>query len=208
MGGLRPMTLCEYRLERVEASLQPASSASCGYCGVGPTKFQIALSNTAACPLCSACLTLNRPRIEEEFALIRLPDTPQAPWLRQVSQADINDLARSCHLIFHAHGEAPHMQQRPKVDTPALRSAYRAFHALLTLIPGAVDHLDTTSPRDLGAVLTSLAGDPKKRRMAETHLRNVRLLPLGHLYQNGRDIYPEVLDAWLAHDGPCADLAT
>jgi intracellular multiplication protein IcmJ len=208
VGGLRPLALGAYRFERVEALLQPVSSASCGYCGIGPTKFQLALSDTAACPLCSACLTLNRPRIEEEFALIRLPDTPQAPWLPRVSQADINDLARACHMIFHAHGEPPHMQQRPKTDTPALRHAYRAFRSLLTLIPGAAGQLDTTSPRDLGAVLTSLAGDPDKRRMAEPHLRNVRLLPLGHLYQNGRDIYPEVLDAWLAHDGPCAGLVS
>ena len=52
------------------------------------------------------------------------------------------------------------MQQRPKIDTPALRHAYRAFHSLLTLIPGAADYLGTTSPRDLGAVLTGLAVDP------------------------------------------------
>lgn len=208
MGEPRPLALGGYRFEWAEAALQPASNARCDYCGMGPTKFQVALSDAAACPLCHACLNLNRPRIDEEFVLIRLPDAPEAPWLRHVSQADINDLARSCHLIFHAHGEPPHMQQRPKADTPALRSAYRAFHALLTLGSGAIDHLDTTSPRDLGAVLTSLTGDPEKRRMAERHLRNVRLLPLGHLYQNGRDIYPEVLDAWLARNGPCPDLPT
>ena len=115
-----------------------------------------------------ACLTLNRPRIDEEFVLIWLPDTPQAPWLRRVSQVDINDIARSCHLIWHAHGEPPHMQQRPRADTPALRRAYRAFHTLLSLIPGAADHLDTTSPRDLGAVLTSLVREPDKRRMADS----------------------------------------
>ena len=202
------LSLCGYRFDWVEASLQPKSNLSCGFCGIGATKFQSSISGTAACPLCLACLSLNRPRIDEEFALIRLPETPLAPWIPYVSQADINDLARACHLIFHAHGEPPHMQTRPKVDAPDLRRAYRAFHSLLTLIPGAADHLDTTSPRDLGAVLTSLVNEPDKRSLVDNHLKNVRLLPLGHFYHNGKDIYPEILDAWLAHDGPMPNLTT
>jgi hypothetical protein len=206
MGGLRPLALTGHPFDWVDATLHPASNAPCGYCGIGPTKFQLTLPDAAVCPLCFACLSLNRPRIEEEFVLIWLPDTPQAPWLHQVSQADINDIARSCHLIWHAHGEPPHMRQRPKSDTPALRHAYRAFQSLLSLIPGAADHLDTTSPRDLGAVLTGLRREPDMLRMVDRRLRHVRLLPLAHLYQNGRDIYPEVLDAWLAQDGPCPDL--
>ena len=52
MGGLRPLALGGYQFDWVEATLQPASDAPCGYCGIGPTKFQVALPDTAACPLC------------------------------------------------------------------------------------------------------------------------------------------------------------
>jgi intracellular multiplication protein IcmJ len=150
----------------------------------------------AACPLCHACQTLNRPRIEQEFVLI---------WLPEVSQPALIHLVRSCHLVFHAHGEAPHMTQRPRSDTPALRAAYRAFHALLSLIPETLAHIGTTSPRDLDAAITGLSDD--RLVVAERQLRSIRLLPLGHLYQGGQDIYPDILDAWAAPTGPCGDLA-
>lgn len=121
-------------------------------------------------------------------------------WLPEVSQPAVIHLVRSCHLVFHAHGEPAHMMQRPRADTPALRAAYRAFFSLMTLVGAAADHLGTTSPRDLGAVLISLSD--QQRVLADAALRSVRLVPLGYLYQDGRDVYPDVLDAWSAPDGP------
>jgi intracellular multiplication protein IcmJ len=140
-----------------------------------------------ACPLCSACQTLNRPRIEDEFLPL---------WLPEVSQAALIHLARSCHLVFHAHGEPPHMMRRPRSDTPALRAAYRTFHALLGLKPESLARIGTTSPRELDGAIAGLSAE--HRSLASRQLRSIRLLPLGRLYQAGRDIYPDILDAWAA----------
>ena len=172
-----------------------ASAAPCSFCGLGASSFQLRQGGTTACPLCRAALTLNRPRIDEEFVLIWLPEVPQAA---------VMHVARSCHLIFHVHGEEPHMTRRPRVDTAYLRAAYRSFHALLSLIPDVDAPIGTTSPRDVWAALAGMP--PEKRPRAEQSLAGARLLPLGHFFQDGRDIYPDILDSWAAQGGPLSAL--
>lgn len=174
--------------------------AACRFCGLDAAGRQEAFhldgdhANNApgnvvsACPLCHLCQHLDRPGIHEEAALI---------WLPELSQAAVVALARSAHLVVHAHGEPPHMDRgRPVRDEPALRAAWSAFHALRGRSRAAKERLGTASPLAFATAL--LGSPPAARAKGALLLRGLRLLPLGRLYQKGRDVYPQVLDTWAA----------
>jgi len=136
------------------------------------------------CVLCHLVQHLNRPFITREATLV---------WLPEMSQAAVVTLARQVHRVLRAHGEPPAMDRRPRRDTPALRSAYRAYRVLLDREVAADSRLGTSSPRDLGAALLQLSPDAYARR--GDLLAGVRLLPLGRLYRGSDDAYPRLLDA-------------
>lgn len=148
-----------------------------------------------ACPLCHECQYLGRDTVEQSFAVIWLPD---------VSQAVLNHLVRAVHIVLHAFGEPAHMGERPVTDTPPVRSAFNAYRALATRMDAALRRIGTTSPRELGAALLSLppALAPRRRELAG----GVRLLSRGRLFRDGRDVYPDLLEAWTAQGGPCHGL--
>ncbi len=124
--------------------------------------------------------------MHEEAALI---------WLPEMSQAAVNALARGIHLTLHAHGEAPHVdRRRPLHDTGPMRTAWAAYHALLDRARPAEHRLGTAAPLDLACALMSLPAQMLGRGAGL--LQGVRLLPLGRLFQGGRDVYPQVLDDW------------
>ena len=142
----------------------------------------------SACPLCHLCQHLDRPTIRQEAALI---------WLPELSQAAVIALVRSAHLILRAHGEPPHMDRgRPVRRTATLAPAWAALHALRGRAAAAKDRLGTASPLDLAAALLGLERTIPARGPILLH--GLRLLPLGRLYQNKLDVYPQVLDAWAA----------
>lgn len=158
-----------------------------GFAGVWAEPYHLdgdhsndAASNVVpACPLCHACQHLGRDTIDQEFALI---------WLPEVSQAALNLLIRGIHLTFHDHGEAPHMAGPPARDTPRLRSAYLAHRALSERAGVLRGRLGPVTPRVLGEALLGLAPPPP--------LEGVRLLSRGRLFRDGVDVYPRCLDAW------------
>lgn len=183
---------------------RPALDVSCRFCGLDAAGWQEPFhldgdhANTApgnvvdACPLCHLCQHLDRPRIQEEAALI---------WLPQRSQADVVALARAVHLVLHAHGEPAHLGRgRPARDTPALRAAWTAFDALRARAVQAEERLSTSSPLDFATALLTLS--PAARARGAVLVRGLRLLPLGRLYQDGRDVYPQVLDCWAWASAP------
>ncbi len=91
-----------------------------------------------------------------------------------------------------------------------LAPAWAALHALRGRAAAAQDRLGTASPLDLAAALLGVERATPAR--GPTLLRGLRLLPLGRLYQEGRDVYPQVLDAWAAlaaapSDPPTAPLS-
>ena len=176
----------------------PALDVLCRFCGLDAAGWQEPFhldgdhddaspdNRVPACPLCHLCQHLDRPRIHEEAALI---------WLPQVSKAAVIALARAANLVLHAHGEPAHMGRgRPVRDTPALRAAWAACHALRERAVSAEERLGSASPPDLAAALLALS--PAARARGAVLLRGLRLLPLGRLYQQGRDVYPQVLDSW------------
>ncbi len=175
----------------------PADPA-CRFCGLDAAGWQEAFHRdgdhanlargnvVSACPLCHLCQHLDRPSIHEEAALI---------WLPELSQAAVIALARSAHLVVHAHGEPPHMDRgRPVRDEPALRAAWAAFHALRGRSRAAKQRLGTASPLVFATAL--LGSPPAAHAKGALLLRGLRLLPLGRLYREGQDVYPKALDAW------------
>ena len=148
-----------------------------------------------ACPLCHDCRHLGRDGMEQAYAVI---------WLPEASQAVLNYLVRAVHLVLHEHGEPPHMAERPASDTPALRSAFNSYRALAGRMAEARSRIGTTSPRELGEALIGL---PPAARAKEAELTSgLRLLSRGRLFRDNEDVYPDLLDAWMAEGGPCHGL--
>lgn len=141
----------------------------------------------ASCPLCHLAQHLNRPCIEQEAALI---------WLPEMTQAALNSVARGIHMLLHAHGEPAPMERRPRAETDEVFAAYAAHKALQERAAGARARLGTTSPRQLGAALLALS--PASYAARAERLGGVRLLPRGRLFRGGEDVYPDVLAAWAA----------
>jgi len=174
------------------------ADAACRFCGLDAAGWQEAFhcdgdhgnaspgNVVPACPLCHLCQHLDRPGIHEEAALI---------WLPELSQAAVVALARSAHLVLRAHGEPPHMDRgRPVRGEGTLAPAWAALHALRGRAWAAKDRLGTASPLAFATAL--LASDPAARAKGAVLLHGLRLLPLGRLFQKGRDVYPQVLDTW------------
>ena len=172
--------------------------ATCRFCGLDAAGWQEAFhldgdhgdaspgNVVPACPLCHLCQHLDRPTLREEAALI---------WLPELGQAAIVALARSAHLVLRAHGEPPHMDRgRPVRREATLASAWASLHALRGRAAAAKDRLGTASPLDLAAALLGVDRTAPSRRPPLVH--GLRLLPLGRLYQEGHDVYPQVLHDW------------
>jgi hypothetical protein len=173
-----------------------SATSSCQFCGWSAPGWQEVFhlngdhddnstGNLAvACVLCHLPQHLDRPRINQEATLIWLPDIPQAAVIA---------LARRIHQILVVQGEPPHMERRPRGNSPALIAAYKAYKALLSGQATVREYLGTTSPVDLGAALLTLRDDLYAQRA--DLLGGIRLLPLGRLFHEGEDIYPSLLAA-------------
>ena len=175
----------------------PSVTGCCRFCGFdagdrrepfhcnGDHTDQSADNIVAACPLCHLSQHPDRPQIDAEAVLI---------WLPEISQAGLNCLVRGIHSVLHRHGEPATAARTPRGTAPELIAAFRTFRALRARSSPALDRLGTTSFADLGAALLNLRPATYARR-AEL-LAGLRLLPLGQLFREGRDVYPEMLAAW------------
>ena len=179
-------------------AVAPTATVTCQFCGQPTAGWQepyhlnddhadATPSNlVASCPLCHLPQHLNRPDIDSEAVLI---------WLPEMAQAALNVLARHVHLACVAAGASPVSGQPPRSTCTSAANAplavYRALHDRAAV---ADIRLGTNSPRQLGAALLELPAAGYERRTAL--LGGIRLLPLGRLFRNGRDIYPEMLRDW------------
>ncbi|ACB97398.1 hypothetical protein [Beijerinckia indica] len=165
---------------------------SCQFCGFDAAGWQVPFQDPetgkagSSCVLCSLVLRLDRPRIDEELALI---------WLPEMSQAAVNAVARSLHGLFFAHGEAPSPALRPHGETARMRAAWFFWQSLLQRQAIAKERFGSDRPSDIGQVLASVAPLIFNRR--SKLLSGLRLLPLGHVYQGGQDHYPRLLASYL-----------
>jgi hypothetical protein len=170
------------------------SQGSCRFCGLDAASWrepfhlngdhadESAENIVPACVLCHLAQHLGRPGIEKEAVLI---------WLPEISQGAVNAIVRATHLIRMAHGDSPHMEMRPRSTAPQAQAAFSAYMELRDRSKAVFARLGTASPRDLGEALVRLRAEPYARR--GKLLSGVRLLPMGRLYRDGVDVYPDLL---------------
>ena len=175
----------------------PLAAQPCRFCGQvsgiwqepyhldGDHTNDVADNLVASCPLCHLVQHLERPRIEEEAALI---------WLPAMSQRALIALARTLHLKLHAAGEPLDVAVATSRRAEACAHFYRALQELLARAASARTRLGTSSPRELGAALRALPAAVYARR--DQLLGGLRLLPLGRLYHGDQDVYPDILATW------------
>ena len=90
------------------------------------------------------------------------------------------------------------MEPTASPGTSAVRDARAVLDALRERAQAADARLGTTSPRQLGLALLEMSpGDYAKRGEL---LGGTRLLPLGQVFQDGRNVYPDMLQAWVKSD--------
>jgi intracellular multiplication protein IcmJ len=163
----------------------------CAFCGARSGRWQRFVAgprgevHVATCPLCLLCCGLGRPGIDREAVLV---------WLPEMSQAALNVTVREIHVELRALGEDLHDAGRRRLDTPERRRSCHALAALSARTAAAAGRLDTDKPSELAGALYRLK--PAAYANRAKLLGGVRLLPLGRFYDGGRDVYPEIVDAW------------
>jgi intracellular multiplication protein IcmJ len=174
-----------------------SAPASCQFCGQPTAGWQVpyhlnddhadesAGNVVISCPLCHLPQHLNRPQIDREAVLV---------WLPEMAQGAVNVLARHIHLACTAAGYPPFEAQSARPPATRALAGYHAYRALYERRTAAELRLGTTSPRHLGAALLDLSAADYARRAVL--LGGIRLLPTGRLYEDGHDIYPEMLRDW------------
>lgn len=138
-----------------------------------------------ACPLCALPQHLERPRIDEEAALV---------WLPEMSQQALNAMIREIHIRIRALGEDLRADAIFKGRSPQLRSLHYARAILAGRIQPAIDRVGTSSAHEFGLALLELSPAAHARRAAL--LGGLRLMPLGRFFVSDRDVYPEIVDGW------------
>jgi hypothetical protein len=146
--------------------------------------------------LCYLCRHLERPRIDEEAALV---------WLPEMSQPALNVTMREIHLQLRTLGEDLYDAGRLRVDTPERLRLYYARSALSARAAAAASRLGTDKPSELAGALCRLSAGAYANRAKL--LDGVRLLPLGRFYAGNKDVYPEIVDSWRGISKPPPGLA-
>ena len=174
-----------------------SDTAACQFCGQPTAGWQVSYhlnddhtDNTPenivmSCPLCHLPQHLNRPQIDSEAVLI---------WLPEMAQGVISVLTRRIHLACVTAGFAPFEAQAARAPAARVLAGYHAYRALYERRTAADLRLGTMFPRQLGAALLDLSPADYERRTKL--LAGIRLLPTGRLFQDGRDIYPDMLRDW------------
>jgi intracellular multiplication protein IcmJ len=191
-------------LQAITLSVDPAfagdtgqsalSDAGCAFCGApagrwaGPGYLPCGGSVrtvAAACPLCALPQHLERPRIDEEAALV---------WLPEISQAALNATMREIHIAIQAVGEDVHADAVFRKRSAGLGTLYYARAVLAQRSAPAVARVGTASPRELGLALLELSSVAYASRAQL--LGGLRLMPLGRFFQGEHDVYPEIVRFW------------
>jgi intracellular multiplication protein IcmJ len=175
----------------------------CPFCGMPSGRWERFVAPArrshdcaAACVLCYLCRHLERPRIDEEAALV---------WLTEMSQPALNVIMREIHLQLRTLGEDLYDAGRLRLDTPERLRLYDARLAFSARAAAAASHLGTDKPSELAGALCRLS--PGAHANRAKLLDGVRLLPLGRFYAGNKDIYPGIVDSWREISKPSPGLA-
>ena len=193
----------------LEAGGDPGASGSaevatqpCAFCGVHSGPWQSSVRSpddgqrlVAACPLCFLCFHLERPSIDSEAVLI---------WLPEMSQAALNVTMRALHIELRALGEDLDDADQQRSNTPGRAHLDYARAIFGERGAAAVARLGTDRPSELAAGFFRLS--PSAYANRAKLLGGVRLLPRGHFYDRGADVYPEIVDFWRGASKPQSSL--
>ncbi|HUC12417.1 MAG TPA: hypothetical protein VL985_18635 [Stellaceae bacterium] len=189
----------------LEAGGDPGASGSaevatqpCAFCGVHSGRWQSSVRSpddgqrlVAACPLCFLCLHLERASIDSEALLI---------WLPEMSQAALNVTMRAIHIELRALGEDLDDADQRRSNAPGRAHLDHARATLGARGAPAVARLGTDRPSELAAAFYRLS--PAAYANRTKLLAGMRLLPRGHFYDRGVDVYPEIVDFWRGASKP------
>ncbi len=159
----------------------------CDFCGGSTGGHDFVTHDAVSCVLCLLPRRLHRPRINDEGMLI---------WLPEMSQAALNVLVREIHLGSGVAGDNPVIPGSGWTVTLERKLLYHAAMALRSRAPAALTRLGTDRPGELGYALRQLPRGVYQGR--GRLLGGLRLLPMGHCYEGGHDIYPRIVNAWMA----------
>jgi intracellular multiplication protein IcmJ len=192
--ALRAVTLSVNPAVSGDTGQAAHSDAGCAFCGAPAGRWTgsgYLLSGggvgtvAAACPLCILPQHLERPRIDEEAALV---------WLPEISQLALNATMREIHIAIQAVGEDVHADAVFRKRSADLGTLYYARAVLAQRSAPAAVRVGTASPRELGLALLELSPAAYARRAAL--LGGLRLMPLGRFFQGEHDVYPEIVRFW------------
>ncbi len=127
----------------------------------------------------------------------------------ELAQHEVNHLARAVHATMRAGGIDLKRHVRPPGDAPAVTTAaVRFWIEMSNRSFDAINRLGTSAPAELGEMM--LAMDPPERAEIGSVLAGIRLLPrpTWPCGPEGEDLYPRMLDTWLAKGGPFASPKT
>jgi intracellular multiplication protein IcmJ len=208
---LRPLTLSANFGDEATAppgaageTLNNTDKLPCPFCGMHSGRWQRLVAApcrghhdcAAACVLCYLCRHLERPRIDEEAAVV---------WLPEMSQPALNVTMREIHLQLREFGEELYDVGRLRLDTPERCRLYHARSALSARAQAAASRLGTDKPSELAGALCRLSPGAYANRAKL--LDGVRLLPLGRFYAGNKNVYPEIVDSWRGISQPPPGLA-
>ena len=186
-----------------DEALNNSDERRCRYCGMHSGRWERLVAAphrghdcAAACVLCYLCRHLERPRIDEEAALV---------WLPEMSQPALNVTMREIHRQLRALGEDLHDGGRLSLETQERLRLYYARSALSARAVAAASRLGTEKPSELAGALCRLSPGAYANRAKL--LDGVRLLPLGRFYAGNKDVYPEIVDSWREISKPPPGLA-
>ena len=172
----------------------------CPFCGLPSGRWQNFIAPArrsydcvAGCVLCFLCRHLERPRIDEEAALV---------WLPEMSQPALNVTMREVHVQLRTLGEDLYDAGRLRLDTPERLRLYYARSAIGARAAAAASRLGTDKPSELAGALCRFS--PAAHTNRAKLLDGVRLLPLGRFYAGNKDVYPEIVDGWREISKPSA----
>jgi intracellular multiplication protein IcmJ len=168
----------------------------CAFCGLPSARCQMQSSaqqkkgeeSAGALPACALCALpqhLERPRIDDEAALV---------WLPEMSQQAINAMMRELHCQMRELGEDLQAERIFRGRSAPLRPLHYARTVLAERIQPAIDRVGVSSARELGLALLELSPAAYARRAAL--LGGLRLMPLGRFFDGDTDVYPEIVDSW------------
>jgi len=164
---------------------------TCLFCGFRSTQFQRAVpfegNGVTVCSFCEQVLELERAGLMGGGLLI---------WLPEISQTELNHIARSAYIAKSESGEMAD-------------AANRAIEALTARRIDAKKRLGTDDPLLLATVMRENLND-RERKSASSKLDGIRLLPFDkHMVRkNGKDIngFSQMVTFWKSANGPYANI--